>query len=61
MFAEPFFINMPILPGKVNIGKNIKELMATGRSRKQGIAIALESVRKGARADKVAQVKALTK
>lgn len=33
---------MPLLKGKKNIGKNIKELESTGRPRNQSIAIALE-------------------
>jgi len=37
---------MPLKKGKKNIGKNIAELEATGRSRKQSIAIALEVARK---------------
>jgi hypothetical protein len=32
---------MPLLKGKKNVGRNIKELMSTGRSRRQSIAIAL--------------------
>ena len=32
---------MPLLKGKKNIGADIKELEATGRPRKQSIAIAL--------------------
>jgi hypothetical protein len=32
---------MPLLKGKKNIGKNILELEATGRSHKQSVAIAL--------------------
>jgi hypothetical protein len=38
---------MPLLPGKKNVGKNIKELVATGRPKKQAIAIALSKVKKG--------------
>lgn len=33
---------MPLLSGKKNIGSNIKELEATGRPKKQAIAIALK-------------------
>jgi hypothetical protein len=33
---------MPLLKGKKNIGKNIKELESTGRPKKQSIAIALK-------------------
>lgn len=32
---------MPLLPGKKNIGNNIKTEMAAGRPREQAIAIAL--------------------
>ena len=32
---------MPLLPGKKNIGKNIKTEMAHGKPHKQAIAIAL--------------------
>jgi len=32
---------MPLLKGKGNIGRNIRELEGTGRSRKQSVAIAL--------------------
>jgi hypothetical protein len=32
---------MPLLKGKKNIGANIRELMETGRTQKQSIAIAL--------------------
>lgn len=32
---------MPLLKGKKNIGANIRELMGTGRTQKQSIAIAL--------------------
>lgn len=34
-------INMPLLKGIKNIGKNIKTEMAHGKSRRQAIAIAL--------------------
>lgn len=37
---------MPLLPGKANIGKNIKELEDTGRPRKQVLAIALDEARR---------------
>ncbi len=37
---------MPLLPGKKNIGKNIKKEMAIGRHRRQAIAIALSVARK---------------
>jgi len=36
---------MPLKPGKKNIGKNIKELMSTGRPKKQAIAIALSKIK----------------
>lgn len=36
---------MSLKPGKKNIGKNIKELIITGRPRKQAIAIALSKVK----------------
>jgi hypothetical protein len=43
--------NMPLLKGKKNVGKNISELLATGRPKKQAEAIALktagESKKKG--------------
>lgn len=32
---------MPLLPGKKNISKNIKRLIAEGKSRSQAIAISL--------------------
>lgn len=32
---------MPLLKGKKNVGKNIKELESTGRPKNQSIAIAL--------------------
>ncbi len=35
---------MPLLPGKKNIGKNVKELKKTGRPYKQALAIALSKV-----------------
>lgn len=38
---------MPLLKGKKNIGKNIKELKKTGRSHKQTVAIALQHAGKG--------------
>lgn len=40
---------MPLKPGKKNVGKNIKELMGTGRSKRQSIAIALNKARKSKR------------
>ena len=36
---------MPLLPGKKNVGKNIKELKASGRPQKQAVAIALSTAR----------------
>lgn len=33
---------MPLLSGKANIGKNIRELKSTGRPHKQALAIALQ-------------------
>lgn len=33
---------MPLLKGKKNVGKNIKELEASGHPQKQSIAIALK-------------------
>ena len=33
---------MPLLKGKKNVGKNIKELQRSGRSHKQAVAIALK-------------------
>ena len=38
---------MPLLKGKENIGKNIKTEVAHGKPRKQAIAIALETARRG--------------
>ena len=32
---------MPLLTGKKNVGRNIKELMRSGRAQRQSIAIAL--------------------
>ena len=43
--AQRVFI-MPLLSGKENVGKNIKELIASGHSRDQAIAIALDVARK---------------
>lgn len=42
---------MPLRKGRKNIGKNIEELMQTGRSYKQSLAIALRvaNVQKGKR------------
>ena len=37
---------MPLLKGKKNIGKNIKELQSSGRPHKQAVAIALDVARK---------------
>lgn len=37
---------MPLLKGKSNIGRNIGELEATGRPKKQAIAIALDVARR---------------
>ena len=37
---------MPLPGGKKNIGKNIKELVSTGRPKKQAIAIALDNARR---------------
>lgn len=37
---------MPLLKGKKNVGRNIKELESTGREPKQVIAIALNVARK---------------
>ena len=37
---------MPLKPGKKNIGSNIKELIKSGRSRKQAVAIALAESRR---------------
>ena len=54
---------MPLLKGKKNIGKNIKELKSSGRPQKQAVAIALDVARrsgskipkKKARMDKAAE------
>jgi len=37
---------MPLLPGKENVGKNIKAEMAHGKPRRQAIAIALDVERR---------------
>ena len=37
---------MPLLKGKSNIGRNIKELKASGRPRAQATAIALDVARR---------------
>jgi len=37
---------MPLKKGKENIGKNIEELIKSGRPRNQAVAIALEMVRR---------------
>lgn len=38
---------MPLLKGRKNIGRNIRELKATGRPQRQAIAIALDVARRG--------------
>lgn len=38
---------MPLLPGKANFNKNIAELIRSGRSRDQAVAIAHDVLRKG--------------
>jgi hypothetical protein len=40
---------MPLLPGKANIGHNIKKEMEAGRSRSQAIAIAMDVARRRGR------------
>jgi len=42
-------INTPLKKGTKNIGVNIKELMSTGRSQKQSVAIALKVAGKSKR------------
>ncbi len=37
---------MPLKSGKKNVGKNIKELVKSGKPRKQAIAIALSKAKK---------------
>jgi uncharacterized protein YoaH (UPF0181 family) len=37
---------MPLLSGKKNMGRNIAELMATGRPQNQAIAIAYDVLRR---------------
>lgn len=37
---------MPLLPGKKNIGRNIKTEEAAGKSHKQAVAIALNTARR---------------
>ena len=37
---------MPLLPGKKNIGHNIKEMEAAGHKKSQAIAAALETARR---------------
>lgn len=37
---------MPLLPGKKNIGKNIKEMESSGHGKAQSIAAALNVARK---------------
>jgi hypothetical protein len=36
---------MPLKKGRVHIGENIRELMSTGRSKEQSVAIALKVAR----------------
>ena len=36
---------MPLLPGRENIGKNIKTEMAAGKSREQAVAIAMAQIK----------------
>ena len=43
---------MPLKPGKKNIGVNIKELIDTGRPKKQAIAIALHEAKVKPKKDK---------
>lgn len=38
---------MPLLKGKKNIGRNIRELKVTGRPQAQAVAIALDVARRG--------------
>lgn len=38
---------MPLLKGKKNIGRNIKTELASGKPRKQAVAIALDVARRG--------------
>lgn len=45
----PLFLlenDMPLLPGKKNIGKNIKEMESAGHPKNQSIAAALNEARK---------------
>lgn len=44
--SSGFLFFMPLLSGKENVGRNIKELIASGHSRDQAIAISLDVVRK---------------
>lgn len=37
---------MPLLPGKKNIGRNIKEMEASGHKKSQSVAAALNEARK---------------
>ena len=37
---------MPLLCGKNNVGKNIRELISSGRNQKQAVAIALSHLRR---------------
>jgi hypothetical protein len=41
--------SMPLKKGPQNIGKNIQEIMSTGRSRAQAIAISLQVAGKSAK------------
>jgi len=42
---------MPLLKGRKNVGKNIAELMKSGRPQKQAIAIALSHARETGKAE----------
>lgn len=48
---------MPLLSGEKNIGRNISELVATGRPRKQAIAIALKKAGKARKARRAGRAK----
>ena len=37
---------MPLLKGKKNVGRNIKELETSGRSHEQAVAIAMDKLKK---------------
>jgi len=50
---------MPLMPGKQNIGKNIKELQSTGRPHDQAVAIALDKVYKKKKGSKRHNLKEL--